>query len=118
MYRSRNFLSGAHGVAGEQRLDAFRGELLHVLDDAALGLGHVKAVGPFVDESRPGVHGAHEVVHMRHGRVGRLDHEVDALVEHVEFEIGRHHGDLAQLVVEDVEPGHLAVDPDKPGILR
>ena len=107
-------LVGAHGVASEQRLDAFRGELLHVLDHTAFGLSHVKAVGPFVDESGTGVHGAHEVVHMRHGRVGRFNHEVDALVEHIEFEIGRHHGDLAQLVVEDVEPGHLAVDPDEP----
>ena len=59
------------------------------------------------------MHGAHEIVHIGHGRIGRLDHEIDAFVEHVEVEVRRHYGDLAQFVVEDVKTSHFAVDPDQ-----
>ena len=35
-----------------------------------------------------------------------------------QVEVGGDHGDLDQLVMEDVQAGHLAVDPDQAGILR
>ena len=47
-------------------------------------------------------------------RLGRWLHDqVDALAEHVEIEVGDEGGDLDQRVGAQVEPGHLAVDPDE-----
>ena len=85
------FLVGADGVAREQRPDSVRREPQHVFGDLAFRLFEAQAVLPFVDEPRTGVHGAHEVVHVRDGGVGRLDDVVHAFVQHVEVEIGRHH---------------------------
>ena len=74
---------------------------------------------PFVDEPRTGVHGAHEIVHVPHGGVGRLDDVVHALVQHVEIEIGRDHGHFDELIAtEDVKSRHLAINPDQARILR
>ena len=111
-------LVGAHGVAGQQRAHAIGGEAPHVFDDLGLGLGDVQAMLPLVDQPGVGVHPAHEVVHLVHGGLAGLDDIVDALVQHVQVEVGGDHGDLDQFVMEDVQAGHLAVDPDQAGILR
>ena len=108
------FLVGADGIAREQGLDAVRGEPLDVFDDLGLRLVEAQPVLPFVDQSGTGVHGAHEVVHMVDGLLAGLDHIVDAFVEHVQVEVGRHHGHFDELVAtEDVQSGHLAIDPDQ-----
>ncbi len=60
------------------------------------------------------MHVAHEVVHMIHGLLAGLDHEIDALVKHVQIEVGRHYGHFDEFVAaEDIQAGHLAVDPDQ-----
>ncbi len=64
------------------------------------------------------MHLAHEIVHIGHGRIGRLDHEIDAFVEHVEVEVRRYHGDLAQFIVENIQAGHFAIDPNQSRTFR
>ena len=59
------------------------------------------------------MHGAHEVAHLVERLGGRLDDHVDAVAEHVEVEVGDQGRDLDQRVGAEVEPGHLAVDPDQ-----
>ena len=56
-------------------------------------------------------HDRHHLVH-RLGR--RLDHEIDALVEHVQVTVGYQAGDLDKGISGEVKPGHLTVDPDEP----
>ena len=46
------------------------------------------------------------------GSVRRFDHDVDAVAEDVELVVGDEDGKLDQCVVDEVETGHLAVDPD------
>ena len=46
------------------------------------------------------------------GVVG-VDDQVDALAEHVQLGVGDERGHLDELVLAEVEPGHLAVDPDQ-----
>src|SRR5206468_4228954 len=48
------------------------------------------------------------------GLGGRLDDQVDALVEQVEPAVGHQAGNLDEGIAFDVEPCHLAVDPDEP----
>ena len=59
------------------------------------------------------MHGTHEIVHIGNGRIRRLDHEINTLVEHIEVEVRRYHGDLAQFIVENIQAGHFAIDPDQ-----
>ena len=112
------FLVGANGIAGKQGLDPVRGEPCDILGHLAFGLLEAQAMLPFVDQAGTGVHRTHEIIHMGDSRVGRLDNIVHALVEHVEIEIGGDDGHLAQLVVEDIQSGHLAINPDHARILR
>jgi hypothetical protein len=42
-----------------------------------------------------------------------MDHQVNALTEHVELRVGDEHGDLDEHVPLEIEAGHLAVDPDE-----
>ena len=71
-------------------------------------------VPPASSSSRPdaGVHVAHEVVHLLERLGRRRDHDVDAVAELVELEVGDEGRDLDEGVVLEGEPGHLAVDPD------
>ena len=65
------------------------------------------------------MHVAHEVVHMVDGLLAGLDDVIDAFVQYVQIEVGRHYGDFDQLVAaEDIQAGHLAVDPDQARTLR
>jgi hypothetical protein len=41
-----------------------------------------------------------------------VDDDVDAFTEDVEFGVGHQCGDFDQRVLAEVEPRHLAVDPD------
>ena len=110
----KELLVGADGVAGEQRLDAGRSEFPDVFDDLGLRFVEAQTVFPFVDQAGTGVHGAHEVIHVVDSLLTGLDHIVDTFVEHVQVEVGRHHGNLDELVAaEDIQAGHLAVDPDQ-----
>ena len=43
--------------------------------------------------------------------VGRVDHHVDAVAQHVEVGIGHQRRDLDQRVAPEVKPGHLTIDP-------
>ena len=77
-------------------------------------LRHASADGcQLVEEAGRLVHGAHEVDHLVECLGGRLDDDVDAVTEHVEVEVGDQGCDLDQRVGAEVEPGHLAVDPDQ-----
>ena len=110
----KELLVGADGVAGEQRLDAGRSEFPDVFDDLGLRFVEAQTVFPFVDQAGTGVHGAHEVIHVVDSLLTGLDHIIDTFVEHVQVEVGRHHGNLDELVAaEDIQAGHLAVDPDQ-----
>ena len=73
------------------------------------------SVIPKSSSQQPGglVHLAHEVVHLVQRLGGRLDDEVDTVAEDVEVEVGDEGGDLDQRIGAEVEPGHLAVDPDE-----
>lgn len=93
-------------------------EGLDVLDHLTLGLLKIQAGLHLLDQAGGGVHLPDEVSHMVQGRPGGLDDQVDALVQDLHVEVGRHHGDLAQLVMEDIQTGHLAVNPDHAGFLR
>ena len=86
--------------------------------DFPFGLFDAQAVLPFVDESGTGVHGTHKVVHIGNGRIRRLDHEINTLVKHVEVKIRRYHGDLAQFIVENIQAGHFAIDPNQSRTFR
>ena len=55
-----------------------------------------------------------DVRHMVERLGRRLDHEVDAVVQHVELSVGYQAGDLDQGIMRQVKPGHFAVDPDEP----
>ena len=69
---------------------------------------------PFVDQAGTGVHLAHEIVHMVHGLLGRLDDVIHALVQHIQVKVSGHYGHLDEFVAaEDIQAGHLAVDPDQ-----
>ena len=46
-------------------------------------------------------------------RVLGVDHHVDAVAEHVEIGVRDQRGHLDQRVLAQIEPGHLAVDPDQ-----
>jgi hypothetical protein len=59
------------------------------------------------------VHRPDEVVHLLDGLGGWLDHEVDALAQRVQVEVGDDAGDLDQRIEGIVQPRHLAVDPDE-----
>ena len=106
-------LVGSNGVAGQQRAHAFRCEAQHVFGDLLLGLGQAQAILPLVDQAGTGVHLAHEIVHVVHGLLGRLDDVIHALVQHIQVKVGGNHGHLDEFVAaEDVKSGHLAIDPN------
>jgi hypothetical protein len=64
------------------------------------------------------VHTRDEVVHVRQRRGIGLDHHLEAGIEDVELEVGDHDRDLDEFVDLEVEPGHLAIDPDEAVVLR
>jgi hypothetical protein len=59
------------------------------------------------------VHVADEVAHGGEHLIARLDHDVDPVAEDVEVPVGDQRGHLDQPVAEEIQTGHLAVDPDE-----
>ena len=57
------------------------------------------------------VHLADHVEHAVQRLVVRVDHHVDAVAQHVELGIGDQSGNLDELVLAQIETGHLTVDP-------
>ena len=57
------------------------------------------------------MHLGDDVDHPRQRVLPGVDHDVDAVAEHVQFAVGDQRGDLDEPVFGQVEPGHLAVDP-------
>ncbi|WRL65278.1 hypothetical protein U6N30_06370 [Blastococcus brunescens] len=113
-------VAGEEAAVGADRVAAQRGgaplghPALDVGQHLLLGLGHRERRGPDgVGEPGLPVHLDHDLVHAVEVGVVRRDDQVQPGVEHVELGIGHHHGDLDELVLDDVEPGHLAVDPDQ-----
>ena len=64
------------------------------------------------------MHFAHKIIHMVNGFLGRLYHQVDSPVEDFHIKICGHNRDLAQLIMANIQPCHLAVYPYKPGAFR
>jgi hypothetical protein len=85
-----------------------------------LGLGDRQGGGAHgVGQSRLRVHLRHDLVHVVEVAVVGGDDQVQARVEDVELGVGDQHRDLDELVLDEVEPRHLAVDPDQvPAVLR
>jgi len=54
---------------------------------------------------------ADHVDHAAERVVVGVDDDVDALAEHVQVAVGHERGDLDQHVVDEVQTGHLTVDP-------
>src|SRR3954447_437838 len=100
-----------HGVAGERGPAAVGTVVLDVGEDLLLGVGERDPCVQLVEQPRGGVHGADEVVHLVERLGWWLDHDVDALTEHVELEIGDERRDLDEGIRPQVQPGHLTVDP-------
>jgi hypothetical protein len=59
------------------------------------------------------VHAAYEVTHLLQCLVAGLDHEIHAVPKHIEVRIGDQRGYLDQLVVDQIEPRHLTINPDQ-----
>ena len=111
-------LVGADGVAGEQRAHAFRSEAQHIIGDLLLSFFEAQSMPPFVDQTRTGVHVAHEVVHMVHSLLTRLDNEIHTFIQHIQIEISGHYGHFDQFVTaEDIQARHFAVNPNQARIL-
>lgn len=83
------------------------------LQEQILGLFDAHPLGQFREQARRGVHLADDVEHARESVVGRLDHEVDAVVDHVEVGIGDQHRHFDEGIGPEIETGHLTVDPDQ-----
>ena len=64
------------------------------------------------------MHLAHEIVHMVHGLLGRLDDVIHALVQHIQVKVSGHYGHLDEFVAaEDIQARHFAVNPNQARIL-
>ena len=77
-----------------------------------LGLGQRDSGCQLVEQAGRRVHVADELVHLLERGVRWRDDDVDAVAEDVELVVGDEDCELDQGVVDEVEPGHLAVDPD------
>src|SRR4029453_1344522 len=64
-------------------------------------------------QARGLMHAAYEVTHLLQRLIARLDHQIDAFAKDIEVRIGDQRRHLDQLIVDQIEPGHLAVDPDQ-----
>ena len=102
---------GPDAVAGQRRARPLGALLAEVGQHLLLGLLQRHAALELVEEPGGGVHGADVVVHLGQRLGGRLDDHVDPLAEDLQVVVGDQHGDLDQGVGDQVEPGHLAVDP-------
>ena len=104
---------GGDGVAGE-RCGADLGDVLaDVVEDALLGF--FKADHGSADlfgEPRMCVHLADDLGHPGELLLVGVDDDVDAVAEDVQLGVGHQCRDFDQRVLAEVEPGHLAVDPD------
>ena len=79
-----------------------------------LGVGQRQAVVELVEQARSSRASSRTKSFIwSSASAGRLDDQVDAVAEHVEVEVGHQGRHLDQRVGPEVEPGHLAVDPDE-----
>ncbi len=104
-------------VAAQWRRARFRDAGANVVEDLCSGGREVdRRRLDLREQTRLGVHPTDEVVHLVElGHAGVRD-EVDAVVEDLELGIGDEARDLDDRVSLDVEPRHLEVDPDEPGV--
>ncbi len=113
MYLARKDAVRADGVAGERRRSGGGNEALDVLEDLELGVGEADAAGDLGDQARLGVHVRDHLVHVVEGGLVGLDHETQPGILGDELVVGDDDRDLDELVDREVEPCHLAVDPDE-----
>lgn len=84
-----------------------------VLEHTLLGFFHRDRGAPdLFGEAGAGVHFADDLRHAVEGFVVGVDDDVDAFAEDVELGVGHQRGYFDQRVLAEVEPRHLAVDPD------
>ena len=65
------------------------------------------------DEPRGGVHLADEVVHAIERFLGCVNNQIDALTQDIELRVGDQDGNFDQNIFLQIQPGHLAINPDQ-----
>ena len=103
---------GPDGVPGQG--DLARLGNVRLQEGQGLGPGVGEAERRRLDlgqEARAGVHGAHDVVHVRQLLRRGVHHQVGALLDELQVVVGDEAGDLDDGVARRIEPRHLEIDP-------
>ena len=67
----------------------------------------------FVEQAAGRVHVAHEVAHVGEAGFGRGNNDAETGMHGLQLVVSNDHGHFDEVIDRQIEPRHLAVDPDK-----